>query len=335
MRKSDKIITVLSEQEPQLESSLRPKRLENFIGQDEVKEQLSIVLNAAIERGSVPDHILLIGPPGLGKTTLSMLIATEFSKPLKITSGPAIQHSGDLAAILSALDEGEVLFIDEIHRLSKPVEEMLYVAMEDFRVDIVVGKGPGANAIPLDLPHFTVVGATTRAGLLPAPLRDRFGFTGALDYYRQDELTLILKQSAKILNARIKETARNVLASRSRGTPRIANRLLKRVRDWNQIHNANKQINERAVNEALKIYNIDNHGLDKLDRKILRVLSTQKKPIGLSTIAAHTGESVETIETVVEPFLLRAGFIDRTPKGRVITGLGMSHIGAIKNPMLF
>jgi Holliday junction DNA helicase RuvB len=311
-----------------IEAALRPKNLREFVGQEVVREQLQLVLDAAKARGTAPDHVLLSGPPGLGKTTLSMIIATELGVPMRVTSGPAIQHAGDLAAVLTSLEEGEVLFVDEIHRLARPVEEMLYLAMEDFRVDVVVGKGPGANAIPLTLPPFTVVGATTRAGLLPAPLRDRFGFTGQLDYYSAAELERVITRSAALLDLRVEPGAAAEVASRSRGTPRIANRLLRRVRDWAQVRGAGVADMTAALG-ALEIYQVDARGLDRLDRAILEALARRHagQPVGLSTLAAAVGEEGDTIETVVEPFLLREGLISRTPRGRVATLAAYEHLG--------
>jgi Holliday junction DNA helicase RuvB len=307
---------------------LRPKLLGEFIGQHVVREQLQLVLDAAKARGTPPDHVLLSGPPGLGKTTLSMIIAAELGASMRVTSGPAIQHAGDLAAVLTSLEEGEVLFVDEIHRLARPVEEMLYLAMEDFRVDVMVGKGPGATAIPLTLPPFTVVGATTRAGLLPAPLRDRFGFTGQLDYYAPDELEQVVLRAAKLLGLEVSAEAARELAARSRGTPRIANRLLRRVRDWAQVRGTGVGDLEAALG-ALAVYQVDLLGLDRLDRAILEVLARRfaGQPVGLSTLAAAVGEEPDTIETVVEPYLLREGFIVRTPRGRVATDAAYAHLG--------
>ncbi|MDR0366157.1 MAG: Holliday junction branch migration DNA helicase RuvB [Bifidobacteriaceae bacterium] len=307
---------------------MRPKLLGEFIGQHVVREQLQLVLDAAKARGTPPDHVLLSGPPGLGKTTLSMIIAAELGASMRVTSGPAIQHAGDLAAVLTSLEEGEVLFVDEIHRLARPVEEMLYLAMEDFRVDVMVGKGPGATAIPLTLPPFTVVGATTRAGLLPAPLRDRFGFTGQLDYYAPDELEQVVLRAAKLLGLEVSAEAARELAARSRGTPRIANRLLRRVRDWAQVRGTGVGDLEAALG-ALAVYQVDLLGLDRLDRAILEVLARRfaGQPVGLSTLAAAVGEEPDTIETVVEPYLLREGFIVRTPRGRVATDAAYAHLG--------
>jgi Holliday junction DNA helicase RuvB len=311
-----------------VESALRPKRLSEFVGQRVVREQLSLVLEAARGRGSPPDHILLSGPPGLGKTTLAMIVAHELEAPLRVTSGPAIQHAGDLAAVLSSLERGEVLFLDEIHRMARPAEEMLYVAMEDYRVDIVVGKGPGATAIPLELPAFTIVGATTRAGMLPGPLRDRFGFTGHLDFYDAAELELVLRRSAGLLGVRLTPEGGREIARRSRGTPRIANRLLRRVRDWAQVR-GDGICDESAARSALEVYAVDEKGLDRLDRSVLEALCLRfgGGPVGLSTLAVAVGEEPETVETVAEPFLVREGLIGRTPRGRVATPMTWKHLG--------
>lgn len=310
------------------EAALRPRSLDEFVGQRVVRDQLSLVLQAARGRGKAPDHVLLSGPPGLGKTTLAMIIAAELGTSLRVTSGPAIQHAGDLAAVLSSLEEGEVLFIDEIHRLARPAEELLYVAMEDFRVDVVVGKGAGASAIPLSLPPFTAVGATTRAGLLPAPLRDRFGFTGHLDFYATDELERVLVRSAGLLGVPLEHAAAAEIAGRSRGTPRIANRLLRRVRDWAEVR-GDGTLSLAAARAALEVYEVDALGLDRLDRSVLHALCTRfgGGPVGLTTLAVAVGEEPETVETVAEPFLVREGLMGRTPRGRVALPAAWSHLG--------
>jgi Holliday junction DNA helicase RuvB len=312
------------------EGALRPKDLQEFIGQERVRQQIDVLLTAAKHRGTSADHILLSGPPGLGKTTLALILAAEMQVPIRITSGPAITHAGDLASILSSLVEGEILFIDEIHRLPRPAEELLYLAMEDFRVDVVVGKGPGATAIPLELPRFTLVGATTRAGLLPSPLRDRFGFTAQLDFYAENELAQVIARSAALLGLAIEAKAIEQIASRSRGTPRIANRLLRRVRDYAQVKGSNKLSLDHA-NEALEMYEVDAAGLDRLDRSVLTALIERfgGGPVGLSTLAIAVGEETETVESVAEPFLVRNGFMARTPRGRVATALGWSHLGKV------
>lgn len=316
-----------------LEQTLRPTTLSDFVGQQRVKDQIDLLLRAARERKSPADHILLSGPPGLGKTTLAMIVASEMNAPIRITSGPAIQHAGDLASILSSLVEGEILFLDEIHRMARPAEEMLYMAMEDFRVDVIVGKGPGATAIPLRLPHFTLVGATTRAGLLPAPLRDRFGFTAHLDFYDDADLTNIVKRSADLLTLQIAESAVSEIGKRSRGTPRIANRLLRRVRDFAQVH-GNGAVNLADTNAALTIYEVDHIGLDRLDKAVITALVERFNggPVGLATLAMAVGEETETIESVAEPFLVRAGFIARSPRGRIATSAAWKHLGKVPPP---
>ncbi|HKJ11787.1 MAG TPA: Holliday junction branch migration DNA helicase RuvB [Ornithinimicrobium sp.] len=316
------------EDERQVEAALRPRRLADFPGQGRVRDQLGLLLEAARRRGAPPDHVLLSGPPGLGKTTLAMIAAAELEQPIRITSGPAIQHAGDLAAILSSLSEGEVLFLDEIHRMSRPAEEMLYLAMEDFRVDVIVGKGPGATAIPLELPPFTVVGATTRAGLLPAPLRDRFGFTGHLDFYGTDDLVTILTRNAQLLDIRADAPGVEQIASRSRGTPRIANRLLRRVRDWAQVHGRHV-VDLEAAMSALSLFDVDDRGLDRLDRAVLDALCRRFDggPVGLNTLAVAVGEEPDTVESVAEPFLVREGFVVRTPRGRSASPAAWRHLG--------
>ncbi|HEY4614365.1 MAG TPA: Holliday junction branch migration DNA helicase RuvB [Citricoccus sp.] len=320
-------------EERELEAALRPKNLDDFVGQHRVRRQLSLVLEAARMRGRSADHVLLSGPPGLGKTTLAMIIAAEMNAPLRISSGPAIQHAGDLAAILSSLTEGEVLFLDEIHRMSRPAEEMLYMAMEDFRVDIVVGKGAGATSIPLEIPPFTLVGATTRAGLLPGPLRDRFGFTGHLEFYSTEELELVLRRSALLLDMKVNSAGFTQIASRSRGTPRIANRLLRRVRDWALVGGL-EQVDARAASAALDMYEVDALGLDRLDRSVLSALCTKfgGGPVGLSTLAIAVGEETETVETVAEPFLVREGLLGRTPRGRIAMPAAWDHLGLTPPP---
>jgi Holliday junction DNA helicase RuvB len=311
-----------------IETALRPKRLADFVGQQRVRDQLSLVLESAVRRGRPPDHVLLSGPPGLGKTTIAMIIAAELGMPLRITSGPAIERSGDLAAVLSTLSEGEVIFIDEIHRLARPAEEMLYLAMEDFRVDVVVGKGPGATAIPLDIAPFTLVGATTRSGLLPAPLRDRFGFTAHLDFYQPEELEVIVRRSAGLLGVTLRDDGAAELAGRSRGTPRIANRLLRRVRDYAEVK-GDGVVNRAVARAALELYEVDEQGLDRLDRAVLEalVLRYDGGPVGLSTLAVIVGEEAETVEVVAEPFLVRRGLLARTPRGRVATPAAWQHLG--------
>jgi Holliday junction DNA helicase RuvB len=320
--------TSAHDDEGSIEGALRPENLREFVGQSRVANQLDLLLSAARSRNSPADHVLLSGPPGLGKTTLAMIIASELNAPIRITSGPAIQHAGDLASILSTLVEGEILFLDEIHRMSRPAEELLYMAMEDFRVDVIVGKGAGATAIPLDLPHFTLVGATTRAGLLPSPLRDRFGFTAQLDFYEDHELARIVERSAGLLSVSISQESVNEIGSRSRGTPRVANRLLRRVRDYAQVHN-NGLVTIKETRSALEMYEVDPLGLDRLDQAVLTAIVSRFNggPVGLGTLAMAIGEEAETIESLAEPFLVRSGFISRTPRGRTATKAGFAHLG--------
>jgi holliday junction DNA helicase RuvB len=328
MSQSSLVRSAADPEEQAAESALRPTTLAEFAGQSRVSDQLGLVLEAARHRGGVADHVLLSGPPGLGKTTLAMIIAAEMSAPLRISSGPAITHAGDLAAILSGLVEGEVFFLDEIHRMSRPAEEMLYLAMEDFRVDVVVGKGPGATAIPLEIPRFTLVGATTRAGLLPGPLRDRFGFTAQLDFYDVAALERILRRSAELLRIPLDPDAAAEIARRSRGTPRIANRLLRRVRDYAQVR-AGGEIDHNVAQAALELYEVDELGLDRLDRGVLQAVCARfgGGPVGLSTLAISVGEERETVEEVAEPFLVRQGFLMRTARGRVATPAAWRHLG--------
>ena len=318
--------------EPVSDEELRPHVLDGFIGQPQLKAQLRLFLDAARKRETPPDHILLAGPPGLGKTTLAMIVANELEVPIRITSGPAIQHAGDLASILSSLEPGEVLFVDEVHRLPRAAEELLYIAMEEFRVDVMVGKGPGASSIPLTLPRFTMIGATTREGMLPSPLRARFGFTAHLDFYPHEELEKLVERSAGVLGLRIDREAAHELALRSRGTPRIANRLLRRVRDWVIVHDL-PQASAEDVRQALALYQIDAEGLDRLDIAVLNAIvrNFQGGPVGLNTLAAMVGEESETVETVCEPYLVREGFLIRTPKGRVATPKAWQHLGMRPN----
>ncbi|MFF0477802.1 Holliday junction branch migration DNA helicase RuvB [Streptomyces sp. NPDC004284] len=315
------------------EAALRPKALDGFIGQERVREQLDLVLRAARQRSATADHVLLSGAPGLGKTTLAMIIAAEMEAPLRITSGPAIQHPGDLAAVLASLAGGEVLFLDEIHRMSRPAEEMLYLAMEDFRVDIVVGTGLDATAMSLELPPFTLVGATVRAGLLLPPLRDRFGFTAHMEFYEPAELERVIHRSARLLEVEIDPDGAAEIAGRSRGTPRIANRLLRRVRDYAQV-TADGVVTREIASAALGVYEVDVRGLDRLDRAVLHALVKLfgGGPVGLATLAVAVGEERETVEEVAEPFLVRAGLLARTPRGRVATPAAWAHLGLVPPP---
>jgi Holliday junction DNA helicase RuvB len=316
--------------EQELERTLRPRSLASFVGQPVLREQLQIFIEAATSRGEPLDHVLLAGPPGLGKTTLANIIAQEMRVNIVTTSGPALERKADMAAILTGLQEGDVLFIDEIHRLNRSIEEILYPAMEDFEIDIVIGQGPSARTIRLPLPHFTLIGATTRSGLITTPLRDRFGFSHRLDYYSVADLGRIVARSADILGVGIDEEGTQELALRSRGTPRIANRLLRRVRDYAQVRHEGRITGEIAL-EALHLFEVDDEGLDRVDREILNLIlhKFDGGPVGLSTLAVAIGEEADTIEDVYEPFLLQRGFLMRTPRGRVLTRLGYEHCGAV------
>ena len=322
------IETKLTEEDVKIEGSLRPQCLEDYIGQAKVKENLKIYIEAAKQRQDALDHVLFYGPPGLGKTTLAGIIAAEMGVNMKVTSGPAIEKPGEMAAILNNLQPGDLLFVDEIHRLNRQVEEVLYPAMEDYCIDIMIGKGPTARSIRLELPKFTLVGATTRAGLLTAPLRDRFGVIHRLEFYSPEELKLIILHSARVLNVEIEEKGAEEMAKRSRGTPRLANRMLKRVRDFAQIK-YDGVITEEVARTALDLMEVDRMGLDHIDRNILLMINDKFKggPVGLDTLAASIGEDAGTLEDVYEPFLLKNGFLNRTPKGRVATDLAYHHLG--------
>ncbi len=325
----------VGEEEEALETNLRPTRLEDFIGQNKIKERLGIYVQAARQRGEALDHVLLYGPPGLGKTTLAYIIANELEKNIRTTSGPAIERPGDLAAILTNLGEGDVLFIDEVHRLHRAVEEILYPAMEDYALDIVIGKGPSARSLRLNLPRFTLIGATTRAGLLTSPLRDRFGVISRLDFYSESDLEEIVMRAASILGVQIMPEGAAEIARRARGTPRVANRLLKRLRDYAQVR-ADGVITGEIARDGLRMLEVDEKGLDEADRRMLLTIIEKYDggPVGLDTIAAAISEETETIEDVLEPFLLQAGFLKRTPRGRVATRLAFKHLGKKPDPGL-
>ena len=310
------------------ETTLRPRRLDEFVGQPRLKEHLEIVLGAARGRGQAADHLLFAGPPGTGKTSLAGIVAAEMEVALRVTSGPALERAGDLAAILTNLEDGDVLFVDEIHRLPRAVEEVLYPAMEDFQLDIVIGKGPSARSIRLDLPHFTLVGATTRTGLITGPLRDRFGFVARLDYYEPEDLEAIVTRAARILGVVLEPDGARELACRARGTPRIANRLLKRVRDYAEVR-SDGVVTGEVARAALALFEVDELGLDKVDREVLRALCVTfaGAPVGLSTLAVAVGEEPDTVEDVYEPFLLKQGMLQRTPRGRVATAAAFAHLG--------
>jgi holliday junction DNA helicase RuvB len=324
---------VLQPQDDEVERSLRPRRFDEFVGQERVKEQLTIALEAARSRGEALDHVLLVGPPGLGKTSLAYILREELGVGIRTVAGPALERKGDLAAILTALEERDVLFVDEIHRLSAAVEEVLYPALEDFRLDIVVGQGVAARTLTLDVPPFTLIGATTRTGLLTTPLRDRFGMTFRLDYYESGELTTIVDRSAGILGVEIRDDAAEEIARRARGTPRVANRILRRVRDVAEVRHQGVVTSEVAA-EALELLEVDQCGLERTDRELLRAIVERFDggPVGLSTLAVALGEAPDTVEDVYEPYLLQLGFIQRTPRGRIVTDRGRTHIGSVVEP---
>jgi holliday junction DNA helicase RuvB len=334
---SDLLVPVVHDGDLELEQTLRPRRLGDFVGQERVKEQLGIGLAAAQARGEALDHVLLVGPPGLGKTSLAFIVREELGVGIRTVAGPALERKGDMAAILTSLEPRDVLFVDEIHRLNRTIEEILYPALEDFRLDIVVGQGAGARTLTLDLPPFTLVGATTRTGLLTTPLRDRFGMTFRLDYYEPAELATIVRRSARILGVEIAADAAEEISRRARGTPRIANRILRRVRDVAEVRHQGS-ITTAIAAEALELLEVDQLGLERIDRDLLHTIVDKFDggPVGLSTLAVSLGEEPDTIEDVYEPFLLQLGFIQRTPRGRIVTRLGRGHVGAVAGePKLF
>ncbi len=326
------VAAVVAEGELEVESSLRPRRLDDFVGQERVKEQLGVALDAAKARGEALDHVLLVGPPGLGKTTLAQIIREELGVGIRTVAGPALERKGDMAAILTGLEQRDVLFVDEIHRVNRAIEEILYPALEDFRLDIIVGQGPAARTLTLDLPQFTLVGATTRTGLLTTPLRDRFGMTFRLGYYETAELTLIVQRSARIFGVSLDTEAADEIARRSRGTPRIANRILRRVRDVAEVRHEGA-ITTAVAREALELLEVDELGLERTDRELLGAVVHKFSggPVGLSTLAVALGEEPDTIEDVYEPYLLQLGFLQRTPRGRIVTERGRAHLGATRD----
>jgi Holliday junction DNA helicase RuvB len=330
------LVPELRDDEEELDGSLRPRRLDEFVGQERVREQLEIALAAARAREEALDHVLLVGPPGLGKTSLALIVREELGVGLRSVAGPALERKGDLAAILTSLESRDVLFVDEIHRLNPAVEEILYGALEDFRLDIVVGQGPAARTLTLDLPRFTLVGATTRTGLLTTPLRDRFGMTFRLALYEPAELGRIVRRSARILGVRIEDAAADEIARRARGTPRIANRILRRVRDVAEVRHAG-EVTAAVAREALELLEVDERGLERTDRELLGAIVHKfgGGPVGLSTLSVALGEEQDTIEDVYEPYLLQLGFLQRTPRGRIVTDLGRAHLGAVADDRLF